>query len=199
MNSANEKEAASSEDATLTKKKEKPPLATVGQVFSFARTSNTYAQLIGAFGFAVLSGSTFPSELFLFPFSVTFLRVFPWDSPCTQFHFPDNQRMLLFFSTAMIFYFATAFEDLSASTDNEDFMDTVRSLVYAFLILGVLILLFMTIQNYLAESAAETMTHNLKTDWFQALLRQDMAYYDIRDVSGEATIISTNGNRYHRK
>lgn len=98
----------------------------------------------------------------------------------------------------MIFYFASAFEDLSASTDNDDFMDTIRSMVYAFLILGVVILVSMTTQNYLAESAAETMTHNLKTDWFRALLRQDMAYFDIRDVSGEATIISTNGNRYHR-
>jgi ATP-binding cassette subfamily B (MDR/TAP) protein 1 len=115
-----------------------------------------------------------------------------------------HHSLLIFFfllcnTTAMIFYFATAFEDLSASTDNEDFMDTVRSLVYAFLILGVVILFSMTVQNYLAEAAAETMTQNLKKDWFEALLRQDMAYYDIRDVSGEATIISTNGNRYHRK
>ena len=99
----------------------------------------------------------------------------------------------------MIFYFAEVFEELSANTANEDFMDSIRSMVYAFLLLGIIILLAMTTQNYLAEAAAETMTHNLKTAWFEALLRQDMAYYDIRDVSGEATIISSNGNRYHRK
>eukprot|EP00977_Amphora_coffeiformis_P013222 scaffold3408_cov129-Amphora_coffeaeformis.AAC.17 len=98
----------------------------------------------------------------------------------------------------MIFYFAQAFEDLARPTESDDFMDTVRSMVYAFLILGVVILFSMTAENFLAETAATTMTHNLKTDWFRALLRQDMAYYDIRDVSGEATIISTNGNRYHR-
>jgi len=99
----------------------------------------------------------------------------------------------------MIFYFAKAFEDLSRPTELEDFMDTVRSMVYAFLILGVVILFSMTTQNFLAEIAATTMTNNLKTDWFRALLRQDMAYYDIRDVSGEAIIISTNGSRYHRE
>lgn len=99
----------------------------------------------------------------------------------------------------MIFYFSQAFEDLSRSTDNEDFMDVVREMVFGFLFLGVIILLSMTVQNYLAESAAETMTNNLKTEWFRALLRQDMAYFDIRDVKGESTILSSNGNRYHRK
>lgn len=99
----------------------------------------------------------------------------------------------------MVFYFSKAFEDLSRSTDDDDFMDTIRSMVYGFLVLGFVILASMTTQNFLAESAAETMSHNLKTDWFRALLRQDMAYYDICDVGGESTIISSNGNRYHRK
>ena len=39
---------------------------------------------------------------------------------------------------------------------------------------------------------------DLKTKWYKALLRQDMAYFDIMDVSGTATIIGTNANKYNR-
>jgi ATP-binding cassette subfamily B (MDR/TAP) protein 1 len=42
------------------------------------------------------------------------------------------------------------------------------------------------------------MTETLKTQWFEALLRQDMAYYDITDVSGTATIIGTNGKKFRK-
>lgn len=40
------------------------------------------------------------------------------------------------------------------------------------------------------------MTYSLKMKWFDALLRQDMAYYDMQDVSGTAMLISTAGSRY---
>ena len=166
--------------------KEKPSLASVSDVFSFSRTRQTKLQMIGAFAFAILSGATFPSKQF-------FVESHAKNELTKDLLTSDCE------SVAMVFYFAKAFEDLSRSTDDDEFMDTVRSMVYAFLVLGVIILCSMTTQNFLAESAAETMTHNLKTDWFRALLRQDAAYFDIRDVSGEATIISSNGNRYHRK
>jgi hypothetical protein len=48
------------------------------------------------------------------------------------------------------------------------------------------------------ETAAGEMAISLKEQWFQALLRQDLAYYDIQDVSGTAMIISTNGAKYKR-
>jgi ATP-binding cassette subfamily B (MDR/TAP) protein 1 len=56
----------------------------------------------------------------------------------------------------------------------------------------------MTLQTLLLELAATEMTENLKTQWFQALIRQDMAYYDLRDVSGAATIISINGQKFKK-
>jgi hypothetical protein len=56
----------------------------------------------------------------------------------------------------------------------------------------------MTGQSLLLEIASSEMTALLKTQWFEAMLRQDMTYYDIRDVSGTATIISTNGAKYKR-
>ena len=48
------------------------------------------------------------------------------------------------------------------------------------------------------ETAAGEMTQELKKQWFKALLRQDMAYYDIKDVSSQAPIISNNGRQYRK-
>jgi ATP-binding cassette subfamily B (MDR/TAP) protein 1 len=101
-------------------------------------------------------------------------------------------------STAIAFYFANAMEDLGASTESDSFMDAIRKLTFSMMILGAIILISMTTQAALIETAATEMTMALKTDWFKALLRQDIAYYDIMDVSGEATIISVNANKYRK-
>lgn len=57
---------------------------------------------------------------------------------------------------------------------------------------------FMTLQSALLETAAGMMTRDMKNQWFQALLRQDMAFYDIKDVSGTATIITSNGAKFKK-
>ena len=98
----------------------------------------------------------------------------------------------------MAFYFAKAFEDLGGDPSDPEFMDTVRELAYAFMLMGVVIFFAQTAQNTFMELAAAEMTHCLKTAWFEALLRQDMAYFDIVDVTGEASIISVNGAKYRR-
>ena len=56
----------------------------------------------------------------------------------------------------------------------------------------------MSLQTTLMETAAGEMTQELKKQWFKALLRQDMAYYDIKDVSSQAPIISNNGRQYRK-
>ena len=56
----------------------------------------------------------------------------------------------------------------------------------------------MTAQATLLETAAGIMTRDMKNKWFQALLRQDMAFYDITDVSGTASIITSNGRKFKR-
>jgi ABC-type multidrug transport system fused ATPase/permease subunit len=99
----------------------------------------------------------------------------------------------------MAFYFATAFEDLGADTASDDFMDTIRSLAITFMILGLILLVFMTMQSALMETAAGQMTRAMQSAWFEALLRQDMAYYDVNDMAGQAIILSTNGAKYKSK
>lgn len=57
---------------------------------------------------------------------------------------------------------------------------------------------FMTGQAFFLELAADIMARDLKDKWFRALLRQDMAFFDFKDVSGTATIISSNGARFKK-
>jgi ATP-binding cassette, subfamily B (MDR/TAP), member 1 len=71
---------------------------------------------------------------------------------------------------------------------------------FSFLLLvdRVIAFVFMSAQATLLETAAGEMTLDLKTRWFKALLRQDLAYYDVKDVSGTATMISSNGAKYRK-
>jgi hypothetical protein len=48
------------------------------------------------------------------------------------------------------------------------------------------------LSTFLEISATEAEI-DFKNQWFNALLRQDMAYFDIKDVSSQATIVSANG------
>ena len=99
---------------------------------------------------------------------------------------------------AMAFLWARIFEELGADPAAPGFMDGVRTQAFLFLGLGGISFVTMTIQNTLLELAAAEMTMSLKTRWFDALLRQDMAYFDIKDVAGTATLISAQASKYNR-
>jgi ATP-binding cassette subfamily B (MDR/TAP) protein 1 len=96
---------------------------------------------------------------------------------------------------ALAFILATTLKTLSVPT-SDDFLKDIRRIAFIFMGLGAFAFLSMTAQSTLLETAAGNMTFSLKTSWFDALLRQDMAYYDIKDVSGTATMISTAGAKY---
>ena len=64
--------------------------------------------------------------------------------------------------------------------------------------LGVYAFVAMTVQSSFLETAAAEMADTLKQEWFDALLRQDMAYYDVMDTGGTATIITVNGKNFKR-
>jgi ATP-binding cassette, subfamily B (MDR/TAP), member 1 len=95
----------------------------------------------------------------------------------------------------MAFYFAAAFEDVSQA---ESGLGPVRELAYSFMILGVIVLFSMLGQAVCIELAAYEMTTAFKMAWFRALLRQDVAYFDVLDVAGEGTIITTNANKFKK-
>jgi ATP-binding cassette subfamily B (MDR/TAP) protein 1 len=99
---------------------------------------------------------------------------------------------------AMAWIFSGSFSDLSASTDSDAYMRAIRELAFSFIALGVVAFALMTAQTLLMELAASEVTRNFKKLWFQALLRQDMAYYDLRDVSGTATTLSANAIKFKR-
>jgi ATP-binding cassette subfamily B (MDR/TAP) protein 1 len=98
----------------------------------------------------------------------------------------------------LAFFFSQSFKTLGASTSDQDFLQQVRELSFTFMTLGALAFVFMAGETTFIETAADEMTMSLKTQWFRALLRQDMAYFDIKDISAAATIISTNGQKYKK-
>lgn len=98
----------------------------------------------------------------------------------------------------LAFYFAVVFEDLLASTDGANYLANIREIVYVFMVLGAIGGITVSGQSFFLELAASHSTTDLKIQWFNALLRQDMAYYDIKDVSSQATIVSVNAARYKK-
>ena len=98
----------------------------------------------------------------------------------------------------MAFVWARIFEVLGTDPTAPDFMEGVRTQAFVFLGLGGLSFVSMTVQNTLLEIAAAEMTMSLKTRWFDALLRMDMAYYDLKDVAGTASLISAQASKYNK-
>jgi len=97
---------------------------------------------------------------------------------------------------ASVIYFADILGDLSAV--QQEGLGPIKDLVFVFMVLGVLGLVAETLMSAFLTTAAADMTANLQKKWFEALVRQDMAYYDLEDVSGTSTIISTNATKYAR-
>jgi hypothetical protein len=54
------------------------------------------------------------------------------------------------------------------------------------------------LQSTFLEIPASEATQDFKIQWFNALLRQDMAYFDINDISVQATIVSSNAARFKK-
>lgn len=98
----------------------------------------------------------------------------------------------------MAFYFSKSFEKLGASTEDSNFLSDITEMVIVFLILGVVGFVFLVWQSTCLEIAASESTADYKIQWFNALLRQDMAYYDIKDVSSQATVVSASAAKYKK-
>jgi len=99
---------------------------------------------------------------------------------------------------AMAFLLANVFQSVGADTDPDVNMRDVTNMVYNFLAVGAIGFASIVMQSTLLEIAAAESTIDLKNQWFVALLRQDMAYFDIKDVTAQSTIVSANAVRFKK-
>jgi ATP-binding cassette subfamily B (MDR/TAP) protein 1 len=97
---------------------------------------------------------------------------------------------------ALAYLFSSAFSDISAAAN--DGLAQVRELSYTFMVVGVYAFVMATVQTGCFETVAFRATHNMKLQWFSALLRQDPAFFDVHDVGGIASNVSPAANRYRR-
>lgn len=85
---------------------------------------------------------------------------------------------------AVAFYFAAVFEKFVVPTGADAFMDGIREMAYAFMILGVILFAAMSAQNTMLDAAAADMAQCFQRNYLALLLRQDIAYFDLTDVAG---------------
>jgi ATP-binding cassette subfamily B (MDR/TAP) protein 1 len=96
----------------------------------------------------------------------------------------------------LAYLFSNSFADISSASN--DGLAQIRELAYAFLIVGVYALVMATIQTGCFEMVAYKASHNFRLQWFQALLRQDPAFFDVHDIGGIASNVGSAANRYRR-
>jgi len=100
---------------------------------------------------------------------------------------------------AMAWIFASSFEKLSSfGVEGVNYLEQIQELAFQLLALGGAVFVAMTLSAGFLETLATDVSERMKQKWFAALLRQDMAYFDIADVSGTATIVNANGRRYKK-
>lgn len=96
---------------------------------------------------------------------------------------------------AMAFFFAQTFEKFAVPTGSDSFMDGIREIAYAFMILGAVVFVSMSAQNTLLDAAAADMAYTFQSNYLSLLLQQDTTYFDLTDVAGIATMIEGEGNK----
>lgn len=64
--------------------------------------------------------------------------------------------------------------------------------------IGVYAFVASTIQTGCFEVVAYKAAENMRLQWFQALLRQDPAFYDVYDIGGISTTVNPAANKYRR-
>ena len=96
----------------------------------------------------------------------------------------------------LAYLFSTSFSDISSAESQG--LKQVRELAYTFMIVGTYALACATVQGWCFETVAHAASQRFRLAWFQALLRQDAAFFDVYDIGGLAGQIGPNANKYHR-
>ena len=96
----------------------------------------------------------------------------------------------------LAYLFSSSFSDISAASSEG--LAQIRELAYTFMIVGTYALVCATLQGWCFETVAHAASQKFRLVWFQALLRQDAAFFDVYDIGGLAGQIGPNANKYHR-
>ena len=75
----------------------------------------------------------------------------------------------------LAYLFSSSFSDISAASNNG--LAQVRELAYTFMIVGAYALICALIQGWCFETVANAASQKFRLQWFQALLRQDPAFF----------------------
>ena len=94
----------------------------------------------------------------------------------------------------LAFLVSNIFSDLQGSAESG--LGPVRTMAFAFMGLGAYSMISHIIKTWCFEIVSFKATRDLRLRWFQALLRQDAAYFDVYDISGTAASVQATSNRF---
>jgi len=97
---------------------------------------------------------------------------------------------------ALAYIFSNSFSSLGGASSQG--MDQIETLAFQFLAIGAYAFFCATVQSSCLEVAASRAARRFRTMWFEALLRQDAAFFDLNDVSGLSSLIGPNASKVRR-
>jgi len=95
----------------------------------------------------------------------------------------------------LAYLFSNSFSDIAGAGNG---LQQVRELAYLFMIVGLYALAMATFQTSCMEIVASRASRNFRLQWFNALMRQDAAYFDVYDVAAIANTIGPNSAKFQR-
>jgi ATP-binding cassette, subfamily B (MDR/TAP), member 1 len=95
----------------------------------------------------------------------------------------------------LAYLFSKSFSDLANASND---LGQVRELAYQFLVIGGYAFVVGLLQTWCLEIVAYHATKRFRLEWFQALLRQDPAFFDVNNVGGIASQVGPSSNKYRR-
>ena len=91
--------------------------------------------------------------------------------------------------------FSGSFSILAGASNG---LQEVREIAFSFMGIGVFSMTMALFQTGCLDVVATRATRNFRTQWFQALLRQDTAFFDVYDVAGLSSTIGPNSAKFQR-
>jgi len=120
-----------------------------------------------------------------------------------------NTKLLLFIGTIaaalngltyplLAFVFTRIFSDLLSSGLDGMGNESLKKIAFSLLGLGAYAQIFATLQVWCYGTVAHRGGETMRKKWFQALLRQDQAFFDVYDASGIANSVNPAATKYRR-